>query len=276
MQQNGEEEIPLTWDLYQMIPKYLTAFQTCFQCGVSFRECENIGLHLCHIHPGVCMLTNAGPSRSFYSCCGRLMGTQGCLEADHSVSPLELSDVRQRVKQLRDFATIILPCPLLRFITPPLQSSVLYRGTGGGGASSTPFRHTFSVLLQALETTRESSFTHSVLVPVYDKAVDNVGLFVASDNDEEVATRVYDLKNEARALVDQSKDSPLLLRLMALTTDKKHKARVDCENAWRSRIGRGGANGDEVNDSLMGKEQSSIPFVIIGRLHDVRKSNNKK
>lgn len=262
-----EEEVTLTWDLYQMLPSYLVTFQTCAHCGASFRECENIGLHLCHIHPGIRMYTNAGPQRSFYSCCGRLVGGRGCTEADHSSKVLDVSDARQRVAELRDFGALVVPRLLLRFITPPLQSSVLYRGTGA--TTTTLFKHRFRVLARTLEMTDESSITHAFQLPVYDKAVDNAGLFT-TDEDEGLVTRVYNLREEARALLDESKESPLFQRLSTLSRDKNQRARVDCENAWRSHIGR---NGEEavVNNCGFNKEAPSLPFVIISRIHDTQK-----
>lgn len=261
---SDNEEVPLTWDLYQMLPQYLITFQTCFHCGASFRECENIGLHACRIHPGIRMYTNAGPQRSFYSCCGRLAGAHGCTEADHNASALDVSDVRRRVAELRDFSTIVMPRLLLRFITPPLQSSVLYRGIGGGSSS---FRHRFRVLARTLETTRESSVTHTFQLPVYDNAaaVDNAGLFT---DDDSLVTRVYALKDEARALLEQSNESPLFMRLSALSSDKNQKARIDCENAWRSRIGRNGGEEEASNNCVSFRGAPSIPFVIISRIHD--------
>lgn len=263
---DDEEEVTLTWDLYQMLPSYLVTFQTCSHCGASFRECENIGLHLCHIHPGIRMYTNVGPQRSFYSCCGRLAGGRGCTEADHSTKVLDVSDARRRVAELRDFGALVVPRLLLRFITPPLQSSVLYRGTG---ATASLFKHRFRVLARILETTRESSVTHAFQLPVYDKAVDNAGLFTTGD--EELVTRVYNLREEARALMDESKDSPLFQRLSALSRDKNQKARVDCENAWRSHIGRNGEEATAVNKCAPNREAPSLPFVIISRIHDTQK-----
>jgi len=247
----------LTWELYQLLPAFLTTSQVCFHCGATFKESENIGLHLCHIHPGIRMVTKRshGPQAFFYTCCGRQAGTQGCLEADHNASPLEVADPYERLQQIRDFATMIVPKLLVRFITQPLQSSILH--DSDKIRTSSLFIHTFAALEETERRTTECRITHTTQLPVYK--------MIFSDDDDDIVTKSFNLDEEARLLWQSSKESPLFIRLMALASNKNQKAHTDCENAWRARIGQ--QQEEEEENGCLFKEQPSLPFLIISRIN---------
>lgn len=247
----------LTWELYQLIPSFLTTNQVCFQCGATFKEAENIGLHLCHIHPGIRMTTKRshGPQAFFYTCCGRLAGSQGCLEIDHNASSsLEVADPYERLRQIRDFATMIVPKLLLRFITQPLQSSILYDSEYCPVSSVT---HTFTPLQETAQRTYECMLTHTTQLPVYRVIIFD------EDDDADIVSKSFNLDEEARLLWETSKESPLFMRLMTAASHKNQKAHTDCENAWRTRIGAK----DEEQESCLLKERPSLPFLILGRIN---------
>lgn len=252
----------LTWELYQLIPTFLTTSQVCFHCGATFKESENMGLHLCHIHPGIRMITkrNPGPQAFFYTCCGRQAGTQGCLEVDHNASSLEMADPYERLRQIRDFATMIVPKLLVRFITQPLQSSILYDSNDQCSGSS--FSYTFAALKETEQRTNECMITHTTQLPVYR-------LIFGDENDAaDIVTKSFNLDEEARLLWQSSKESPLFLRLMTLASTKKQKAHTDCENAWRTRIGvQQDDDEEEEKQGCLFKEPPSIPFLIVSRIN---------
>ncbi len=253
----GENETPLTWELYQLLPKSLTTLRLCTQCGASFKECDNIGIHLCNIHPGVRMLACLNGT-AFYSCCGRWDGSQGCLEADHMDCVLDVGDVHNRIRQIRDSATILVAKLLLRFITQPLQSSILYNSSNNP-ANKASFSHTFKVLKRAEETTSEAALTHSAQI---GNTADLSGLFYRDD----VVSKYFDLHKEADLLWRSSKESPLFSRLSLLGKDKNEKVRADCENVWRSQIGKEQDAEEEVG--CVFKERPAIPFIIVSRIND--------
>lgn len=254
----------LTLEQYLLLPEYLIKIQECHHCGSLYKECENIGRHLCRIHPGVRLLTtNCMPDRIFHSCCGHSLDAKGCLQIDHSTISFSETQPRRRIAQIRDFATLIVPRLLLRFITPPLPSSVLY-DTQKARCTDT-FRHPFAVLREVLQRTNELRLTHALQLNEWS-ICEVEERPVSDEDDEQLITSEYDLVEEGHTLYIKGKESPLFSQLMQLGGSNTQTALQNaCDNAWRNRLGEENASSGR-GLKRPGNEEK-VPFLIVSRIH---------
>ena len=246
-------------ELYLLLPEYLIKIQECSQCGELFKECANIGRHLCRIHPGIRLLTNdCIPQRAFYSCCGYSLQAKGCLQMDHSACSFSETDGMTRISQLTEFGTIIVPHLLSRFLTPPLPSSILYDTTKP--TRERVFVYHFHALEEVACRTQKLTLTHMSQLVNYDTCPYETPLL----DQEEVTTKRIDLVEEAHTLFQSGKDSPLFSRLMKYGASQTETALLaECENTWRSRLG----NTDESSTTRPCAIGEQVPFMIIARIN---------
>jgi len=249
---DGEDRI--TMELYLMLPKYLINVERCVQCGEHYKECGNVGRHLCRVHPGVRMLTNdTVPTRAFYSCCHRPIQAKGCLQVDHSTCILTEENASMRLQQLRDFGTMIIPRLLLRFITRPLKTSVIYDTNDVGGTAYPSFDYRFPALEQVHRQNQTLTLTHARQV---------VDWCPRSVDDEDVTLKEIDLEKEAHTLYVNSKNSPLFSQLKGIDMSSQKALIKQCNKALRTRIlgADAVANGDDGG-------ADHVPFIIVSRIH---------
>jgi hypothetical protein len=107
----------------------------CTQCGLYYKEKDNLGRLHCHTHPGLRLCENES-QRAYYSCCGQYAGawrddydesTRGCLALDHTDEALNDGAICERLLQLRNFAVMTLPTLLLQHgVAPPMPTQRLY------------------------------------------------------------------------------------------------------------------------------------------------------
>lgn len=266
-EEEDEESVPLSHELYLMLPEYLTKIQECATCGIFYKECHNIGRHKCLIHPGVRLLTNdLIPQRAFYSCCGHSLLAKGCLQIDHAAYIFSETSATKRFAQIRDFSTMIVPHILLRFITRPLPNALLYDTTAHQCKrnNNNVFKYRFAVLKEVSERSNALLLTHELQLvsPVWECEKEN--------EDADVSMVEFDVEAEAYGLFLSSKESPLFSILAARSMRGKTRNAMlkDCESAWRSQLGRNAEDDEGGAYSSAGKDER-VQFVIIGRMNTV-------
>ncbi len=269
------DRAPLTLDLYYMLPKELTISRSCTRCGSTYIECENIGRHMCCVHPGVRMLYqgNAGQNgKAFYSCCGAEESpyNRGCLQCDHSTFRLSESCALKRASQIQDSATIVVPHVLMRFLTHPLQSALLY--DTGTRSSDRTHKVTFPVIELAVERYRKISVTHAKKIVAWSIDSDD-----DDDDDEttqiskdyEFGIRIFNLDKESRLIWEDRKNSPLFSTLLGGTQTTKDIIDKQCENSWKNVLSLSdntASNNAYDHDELGTDECPDIRFVIVSRI----------
>lgn len=258
--------LPITLELYQLLPPGLTELRRCAQCGKLFTECENMGRHLCRIHPGIRLLSQTVPRTVFYSCCSRGEHTVGCLQADHSACDFgSTASVETRVAVIRDFGTVLVPRILLRFFTRPLESSLLY-----DSRQSLPlFTHQFGALLCVLERTASLSIHHKAFHLLPQEVVEEV---MAAASPEVLTSKTFHPSDECDALWQESKHSPLFIRLLQGTKENlvNEKVRQEWDNVWRNHITPSNSTQTMHGQNRPGGDDSccEIAYIIVSRLHD--------
>jgi hypothetical protein len=269
MEEEEAEVVPLTNELYMMLPSFLTSIHECYNCGESYKECHNIGRYRCLVHPGVRLLTNDMiPQRAFYSCCGHSLLAKGCLQIDHASFVFSETNAETRLAQIRDFATVIVPHILMRFLTRPMHSAMLYDSLKPTTRQPI-FRHRFAVLGEVYERNQALLLTHKLQHEEIDWMHDER---VAGH--EAVSVKEFDLESESFALYKTSKESPLYSILAAQASKGKTRNTMlrECNNAWRERLGK---KADEEEDDgedaarsrFRNNRDERVHFVIIGRVN---------
>lgn len=261
-----DKAIPITWEVYKLLPVELVKEQQCVHCGIIFKECENIGLHMCHIHPGIQILRQGSiGTDAFHSCCGQpvtiLSKQRGCLEWDHNAYLLSESDAEMRLSQIQAVSTIIIPHLLLRFVTQPLQSSVAYNSRRPNNCGARRFTLYLPVLEYVSRRNSELSICHSPQI--------NNWLF------EETCARVklqpnpgikeFDLHVEAQTLWQEGKDSPFFSRFIVQSNSSEQQIEKRCDALWKFRFSNNNNGEEESEEDDCFQE---VSFVIITRINN--------
>ena len=124
----------------QIASKY-NILRKCTTCNTCYTEKENIGHLLCKIHPGL-LLSESQTGRTYYTCCGlytdayrerhiTLSTLHGCTRIDHIDQPFNTCSISERLKEIRTFATLVLPDSMINhpLVVKPLLECVLYTHT---------------------------------------------------------------------------------------------------------------------------------------------------
>lgn len=252
----------LSLDTYAPLPSDMTRQQKCVSCGAMYRECENIGRHLCRIHPGL-KLVDSRTSRVFYSCCNYEPHTygfdanllaHGCLQMDHISGRLVSEDMTHRAQQLRTFGLLVMPKVLTRFLTTRIiASNILFDsecvlpGSGDG-----VFRHSFDVLEHVVASYREKRLAATA----YNSSSDAMSIVDTSE-----LSVTWPIQSILCDLTSKSRASPLLSRLMPELSYQTRSISRDCDAIWRGGLQRPST---PLNDESCA---ASIPFVIIARIN---------
>ena len=132
------------------ISERYTVPRRCTQCNIIYLERNNLGQHLCRIHPGLRLCDNKG--HAYYSCCGLRItdvaegnimrsDSQGCLKIDHSDAVFSDNNVMQRIREIRSFAVGIIPDAMFEFnFVRPQQHTIIYHCEGGPGCKALEIR----------------------------------------------------------------------------------------------------------------------------------------
>jgi len=256
-----QERVPITLELYRLLPAYLTQEQHCLHCGTRFKECENVGRHLCRVHPGIRLAyPNRASHEAFYSCCGRAVSattrTEGCLEWDHYAQKLSETDANLRLAQIQEVATMVVPHLLMRFITPPLQCALLYDSEIGG----TTFRHQFGALQTVIAR-------HDELLRIYKPQITHWHIDQQQQQPpiqpEDLGSIQFDLVAESRQLWREGKQSPFFSKFFNKATTQSQSIQSKCDAIWRSQLSMANPTEDGEDEGQV----EEVPFVIIARIH---------
>lgn len=256
---------------FNLLPDDMKRYQKCVQCGVSFKEFENIGLYLCRIHPGVVIVNNQTGCHS-YSCCNYDTNSRvykdiahGCLSVDHMSFKLSPCDQDKRLKELASFATKVIPLLLLRYITPPLQESYIYqmplnyglpprkRNSISQEPEDRSFVHEAKLLNNYYKTydqrvAKESVYvTHQCLIKqdtalFGENAMDSWFAEAPREKSEQVERKKgsynvrFNLDAILRELYHTSKDSPLYTRVLNSEDSRQLAMESELDSVWKNTI----------------------------------------
>lgn len=118
-----------------MLPVRLVQICICAVCNTEYREAENIGQHLCRIHP--CVSKQRLDGSMYYPCCNLTLAdfylsckmprgaTNGCLRVDHMDAEIDNQDEARRTSQLRAMCVEVVPLAFLPRMRDPLHESLL-------------------------------------------------------------------------------------------------------------------------------------------------------
>lgn len=252
------EKSYLPLNTYAPLPDALTKQQKCLSCGVLFRECENIGRHLCRIHPGL-KLVDSRTNRVSYSCCNYSPGSygydvnllsQGCLQIDHQGALLIDDAIHPRMLQLRNFGLLVMPKVLLPFlVTQPMSSAILYDSERPGSSPNGVFKHSFDVLESVLALYQDKSLSATP----YKEAKQTCG------SPPELAI-AWEIDTMLRDLALKCSGSSLFCRLLPeLSAHKKEEVREN-DAIWKGNV-------PQRRDTSK-KIAAPIAFVIIARINE--------
>lgn len=252
------EKSYLPLNTYAPLPDVLTRQQKCLSCGVLFRECENIGRHLCRIHPGL-KLVDSRTNRVSYSCCNYSPGSygydvnllsQGCLQIDHQAALLIDDAIAPRMLQLRNFGLLVIPKVLLPFlVTQPMSSSILYDSERVSSPNGV-FKHSFDVLESVLALYHDKSLSATP----YKETKHTCG-----GSPTELAI-VWEIETVLRDLTQKSSESPLFCRLLPeLSAHKREEVREN-DAIWKGNVKQRRVTSKKI--------AAPIAFVIIARINE--------
>lgn len=263
--------VRITLELYDLVPKYLTVEQQCVHCGCFFKESENIGRHMCRVHPGIRLISEIGTSQggagtSFYSCCGLLTSVtgRGCLQWDHSTQYLTEDSAEQRLLEIQTCATVVIPHLLMRFITQPLQSSRAYDSKKPRHATCASLDVKFPVLeLVEKRNTTAMSLSHTRQI-VNWRFEEDCELLVLNQG-EQIGTKTFNLVEESRLLWREGKNSPFFTRFFKGGCHSQKTIQGQCDAAWRTQL----HNKDDpfAGDDDEQDDYENVPFIIIVRIN---------
>lgn len=247
----------LTFELYQLLPKSLTQDQHCVHCGVIFKECENIGQHLCRIHPGIRLVAKNG--QAFYSCCGRPASSQSpwanaCLEWDHHCLYLSESNAEMRLSQILDASTMIVPHLLLRFITPPLKCSLVYDSRGKDIDECPLFRLALPALSLVEQRNACLNTRYAPQIVIYQNKEEEMPCPI----DYALSFKEFNLREEADILWQKAKDSPFFAKFIQKNAQSQQTIQERCDAIWRTNLTR--------SESSEKEDCQEISFVIVARI----------
>ena len=146
----------LTMEEYNSIPDDYLSLKKCIQCGMNYKECENIGRLRCRIHTGT---IEYDPHRntSLYNCCQRPYDSSGCTKGDHMEGELPNEDLGDRRSIMEEWAILILPSIYLQYgIDCPLSSTILYNSSYDRGEKELSYELPFGRGLVELEKVKRS------------------------------------------------------------------------------------------------------------------------
>jgi hypothetical protein len=247
----------LPLNTYAPLPIALTKQQKCVSCGVVFRECENIGRHLCRIHPGL-KFVDSRTNRVSYSCCNYAPGSygfdvnllsRGCLQMDHQGALLINDAIDPRMQQLRSFGLLVMPKVILPLLmTRVMASTILYDSEH---FSSDVFKHSFDVLEGVVASYHEKGLSATTYKETRLSCGDWAsGLGIS-----------WEIDSLLRDLTIKSSASPLFCRLMPELNANKGEVVVRENDAiWK------GSMPQRRDTSKI--TPVAIPFVIIARINN--------
>ncbi len=280
---------------YNLLPDNMKRHQKCVQCGVFFKEFENIGLYLCRVHPGVITINNQTGGQS-YSCCNYDVNSRvyrdiahGCLSVDHMSFKLSPCDQDKRLKELGSFSVKVIPHLLLRYITPPLQESYIYQmpleyglpARKSNSFSVEPedrlFVYEAKLLNNYYKTYAQRVTTETLYVTYQCLKEQQMALFIEDEieswltNTEprEKSQQVerqkgsynvkFNLDAILRELYHTSKDSPLYTRV--LNSEDSHQLAMETElnSVWKNTIVARKNTGVNNTDDLDAEEMDEMP-----------------
>ena len=231
----------ITGEIYELLPTELKRQQECAQCGVLFYEMENIGRLRCQLHPGVRLVDEQ--HRTYYSCCDRGLGWRGCLSVDHCARRFTQDPLETRLSELQTFALYVAPDLLLRYVTPPLNKSILYR--------LSPFRERLTFRLGALDEAyarfKPLALRHSLLEREKEESPPVPW--------QPEATRA--VSQVLRDLAMSARDSPLFAHHTTEQERRNEQIEQLCNEVWKNPPQR-----------LPSERCPRIPFTIIRRIDD--------
>lgn len=271
-----DSRTPITLEIYRLLPESLREEQTCIQCGEIFKECENIGRHLCRIHPGIRVVRHGRPEQeAFYTCCRQLVALRGrrhgCLLWDHHCHKFSETNAGVRLSQIQEAATVIVPHMLLRFITPPLRASIAYDTLkGGGGTQCRLFILRLPALGVVADLNNQLSSEYRPQIMYWDDADGDQesGACINAEIDD-VSCKEFDLLEESRILWREGKNSPFFSRFSPQARESDRLIQGKCDLVWRSQLASGnavlGLNQSE-NDGDA-EDFQEVSFLIITRIN---------
>lgn len=249
--QRGLNELSL--EEYNLIPLEYLEELVCAECGMKYRVYENLGRLCCRIHPGLPQYdTRRGTS--FFSCCGNVYDSRGCVRSDHREEALLRESHEERICDIERGSTMVVPFIVFQYgILPPLYECILYDSVRGNNDSLEPVKYNISL-----------SRSDKTLV---------------LDGEIDIARKSSDLDREARKI-------PLLVKHYYSEVSGLSFQGVDGEEdgegsvldrGWKSTLnidesgGGGGGGGGMTKEDEMGTEdhadyQSIVPFIIISRV----------
>jgi hypothetical protein len=279
-----------TLEDYNLLPDDMKRRQKCIQCGVYFKEYENIGLYLCRVHPGVVVVNNQTGCHS-YSCCGYDINSRfyrdiahGCRAIDHMSFKLSPCDQDKRLKELASFSTKVIPLLLMKYITAPLQESYLFRLPSNFslstrvGSEDRVFVHEAKLLNNYYTTYDQRMATESLYVTYRCLIEQDTALsFVENEADSWFATETrekseqverqkgsynikFNLDAILRELYHASKDSPLYTRVLNSEDNRQLAMESELNSVWKNTaVKRKNTGVNDVQD-LDGEEMDDTPM----------------
>jgi hypothetical protein len=276
-----------------LIAEKYTILHTCVNCKQKFRESENMGRHLCSMHPGLLLSDSA--RRHYYSCCGLALESPlhradalGCLALDHVSTEeatadalLSTTSLTQRLDALCKFAVCILPAILLQHgITRPVNSSFLYDSAEHGPSSHrrTEEEETLTCTLDALVQTHRN---HQRLIDDYNPYCERTRPTPAHVEQEYGSNRrrKTELTPEERYAVDvnlrdvsdsvNTSVTAMLLNAKGRRSGDSASSAPDGWASYREITGGGGGTGTTgLSRREAKKALNSNPFIAIKRIDD--------